>query len=103
MARMIAWLHQFRRLRVRRKKSSHLFQDFRHLACMLLLLRRVFAIVSNCLPMSRKSKPIDRLLSLMSRLRSPRGCPWDREQTHKTIKQNLVEECYEAIDAIEAG
>jgi tetrapyrrole methylase family protein/MazG family protein len=38
----------------------------------------------------------------MARLRSPRGCPWDREQTHASIKQNLVEECYEAVDAIEA-
>lgn len=38
----------------------------------------------------------------MARLRSPRGCPWDREQTHASIKQNLVEECYEAVDAIDA-
>src|SRR5438046_741720 len=48
-------------------------------------------------------KPIDRLLRIMTRLRSPRGCPWDREQTHRSIKQNLIEECYEAVDAIESG
>jgi tetrapyrrole methylase family protein/MazG family protein len=47
-------------------------------------------------------KPIDRLLRIMARLRSRRGCPWDREQTHASIKQNLIEECYEAVEAIEA-
>lgn len=52
--------------------------------------------------MSSKQKTIDRLLQIMARLRSPRGCPWDREQTHSSIKQNLVEECYEAVDAIES-
>ncbi len=52
--------------------------------------------------MARRKKTIDELLQIMARLRSPRGCPWDREQTHESIKQNLVEECYEAVDAIEA-
>jgi tetrapyrrole methylase family protein/MazG family protein len=54
------------------------------------------------LTMPRRQKPIEELLSIMARLRSPRGCPWDREQTHSSIKQNLVEECYEAVDAIES-
>jgi tetrapyrrole methylase family protein/MazG family protein len=53
--------------------------------------------------MSPKPKSIDRLLEIMARLRSPRGCPWDREQTHRSIKQNLIEECYEVVDAIETG
>ena len=35
-------------------------------------------------------------------LRSPDGCPWDKEQTHKCISGNMVEEAYEAVDAIEA-
>lgn len=35
-------------------------------------------------------------------LRSPDGCPWDKEQTHKSISGNMVEEAYEAVDAIEA-
>lgn len=41
-----------------------------------------------------------RAAALMRRLRQPDGCPWDREQTHDSIISNLVEECYEAIDAI---
>ena len=34
-------------------------------------------------------------------LLSPGGCPWDREQTHESLKRNLIEECYELIEAIE--
>ncbi|MDR0346815.1 MAG: nucleoside triphosphate pyrophosphohydrolase [Coriobacteriales bacterium] len=37
----------------------------------------------------------------IERLRSPGGCPWDREQTHASIARNMAEEAYEAIDAIE--
>ncbi len=39
----------------------------------------------------------------MARLRSPRGCPWDREQSHLTLRRHAIEEVYELIDAIEAG
>ena len=39
----------------------------------------------------------------MARLRAPGGCPWDREQTHKSIKHNVIEEAYEVLDAIETG
>jgi tetrapyrrole methylase family protein/MazG family protein len=44
-----------------------------------------------------------RLVEIMSRLRSPEGCPWDREQTHQTLKKDLVEETYETVDAIDSG
>jgi len=44
---------------------------------------------------------IDDLLEIMRILRSPEGCPWDREQTHATIKKNMIEEAYEAVEAIE--
>ncbi len=44
----------------------------------------------------------DRLVRTMWRLRQPDGCPWDREQTHHSITKNMVEEAYEAVDAIEA-
>lgn len=47
--------------------------------------------------------PVDRLRNIVARLRSPEGCPWDREQTHESLKPHLVEECYELIDAIDAG
>ena len=46
---------------------------------------------------------MDRLLELMSTLRSPEGCPWDREQDLTSLKRFLIEEAYEVIDAIEAG
>jgi uncharacterized protein YabN with tetrapyrrole methylase and pyrophosphatase domain len=52
----------------------------------------------------RKKKPaIDELLRVMARLRSPTGCPWDREQNHLTLRYHAVEEVYELMDAIEAG
>jgi MazG family protein len=51
-----------------------------------------------------KRKPaIEDLLKVMARLRSPTGCPWDREQSHMTLRRHAVEEVYELIDAIEAG
>lgn len=45
-----------------------------------------------------------RLLEIMARLRNPKGgCPWDLEQTIESIKANMLEEAYEALDAIESG
>ena len=44
---------------------------------------------------------IDRLKQIVQRLRSPDGCPWDREQTHQSLKPHVIEECYELIDAID--
>lgn len=44
----------------------------------------------------------DRLVRTMWRLRQPDGCPWDREQTHRSITKNMVEEAYEAVEAIES-
>ena len=43
------------------------------------------------------------LVELMAKLRSPDGCPWDREQTPQTIKQYILEEACEVIDALESG
>ena len=42
----------------------------------------------------------ERLVDIMARLRAPDGCPWDREQTHETLKPYLIEEAYEVLDAI---
>ncbi|WP_142106389.1 MazG family protein [Pseudonocardia cypriaca] len=42
-------------------------------------------------------------VAVMDRLRSPGGCPWDAEQTHESLLQYLVEECYELYQAIEDG
>ena len=50
-----------------------------------------------------KKKPaIEDLLRVMAKLRSPNGCPWDREQTHMTLRRHAIEEVYELVDAIEA-
>jgi len=50
----------------------------------------------------KRTKPINDLLLIMARLRSPTGCPWDREQDHLSLRFHAVEEVYELIDAIEA-
>jgi XTP/dITP diphosphohydrolase len=50
-----------------------------------------------------KGTAINDLLRIMARLRAPNGCPWDREQDHKTLRWHAVEEVYELIDAIETG
>jgi MazG family protein len=49
-----------------------------------------------------KKSAIQDLLKVMARLRSPTGCPWDREQSHMTLRRHAIEEVYELIDAIEA-
>ncbi len=43
------------------------------------------------------------LMDIVERLRAPGGCPWDREQTHESLKRNLVEEAYETMEAIDEG
>ena len=43
------------------------------------------------------------LIDIVARLRGPGGCPWDAEQTHESLKRNLLEECYETLEAIDAG
>ncbi len=49
----------------------------------------------------KKNSAINDLLKVMARLRSPTGCPWDREQDHMTLRRHAIEEVYELIDAIE--
>ena len=64
------------------------------------------AAAKKPLPASRKkgTDPVARLLEIMARLRRPKdGCPWDLEQTLDTIKPHLIEEAYEALDAMESG
>ena len=53
--------------------------------------------------MKKKKSGIEQLLEVMARLRAPDGCPWDREQDHRTLRWHAVEEVYELMDAIEAG
>jgi MazG family protein len=44
-----------------------------------------------------------KLVALQARLRSANGCPWDREQTHESLRKYLIEEAYEVLDALESG
>ncbi len=54
--------------------------------------------------MSQESdRKFSRLLEIMALLRSEQGCPWDREQTHESLRQHLLEEAYEVIEAIDEG
>ncbi|MFH0703014.1 MAG: nucleoside triphosphate pyrophosphohydrolase [bacterium] len=50
-----------------------------------------------------KLENLNKLIETVKKLRSPDGCPWDKEQTHKSLRENLIQETYEAIDAIENG
>jgi MazG family protein len=43
------------------------------------------------------------LVALQARLRAPNGCPWDRQQTHDTLRPYLIEEAYEVLDALDQG
>ena len=52
--------------------------------------------------MKKNPSAIDDLLRVMARLRAPKGCPWDREQDHMTLRWHAVEEVYELLDAIES-
>jgi uncharacterized protein YabN with tetrapyrrole methylase and pyrophosphatase domain len=53
--------------------------------------------------MNKNGPSINHLLRVMARLRSPGGCPWDREQDHMSLRLHAIEEVYELMDAIEAG
>ena len=57
-------------------------------------------------PNSQTAAPnprLDELVALLAQLRAPGGCAWDREQTHASLVQYLIEETHELVDAIEAG
>jgi tetrapyrrole methylase family protein/MazG family protein len=50
-----------------------------------------------------RADALERLVQVVDRLLGPGGCPWDRAQTHESLKQYLLEEAYELIDAIDSG
>ena len=50
-----------------------------------------------------KKYTFEELLNIVEKLRMPGGCPWDMEQTHESIKHNIIEEGYELIEALEGG
>ena len=55
------------------------------------------------LPPANRRAGLGSLAGIMTRLRAPDGCPWDREQTAESLKRYFIEETYEVIDAIDAG
>jgi MazG family protein len=55
------------------------------------------------MPEPRALAALGRLLDVMARLRGPQGCPWDREQTHASLRPYALEEAYEVVDAIDRG
>jgi MazG family protein len=48
-------------------------------------------------------KWFEKLVALQARLRGPNGCPWDREQSHESLRKFLIEETYEVLEAMESG
>src|SRR5262245_35303198 len=52
---------------------------------------------------ARAGASLARLVRIMDTLRAPHGCPWDRKQTHQTLRPFLLEETYEALEAIDRG
>jgi MazG family protein len=59
------------------------------------------------IPLTRRDKLAGewfaKLVALQARLRAPNGCPWDREQTHQSLRKFLIEETYEVLDAMESS
>lgn len=53
--------------------------------------------------MSEPGDGLRALITVMDRLRSPGGCPWDARQTHRSLAEYLIEESYETVEAIESG
>ena len=53
--------------------------------------------------LQKKEYNADDLVTIVEILRAPGGCPWDREQTHRSIRSDLIEETYEVIEAIDKG
>jgi len=53
--------------------------------------------------MDDRRPTFEELVAIMARLRAPGGCPWDREQTHRSLRPFLLEETYETLEAIDAG
>ena len=51
----------------------------------------------------RKREQFATLVNIIAKLRAPDGCPWDRKQTHASLRENLLEECYEVLHALDEG
>src|SRR5579863_3810747 len=54
-------------------------------------------------PLLSAGEWFEKLAAVQARLRAPDGCPWDREQTHASLRTYLIEEAYEVLEALESG
>lgn len=52
---------------------------------------------------SEDMRNFDNFKGIIARLRGPDGCPWDKEQTHQSLRENLLSECYEVLEALDSG
>ncbi len=55
------------------------------------------------MPLPQDLSQFDSLVEIIARLRAPDGCPWDRKQTHASLRENLLAECYEVLEALDEG
>jgi tetrapyrrole methylase family protein/MazG family protein len=55
------------------------------------------------LPLKKDLNKFDTLVEIIARLRGPNGCPWDKEQTHASLRANLLAETYEVLEALDKG
>ena len=60
-------------------------------------------MIAVLIPTLSEGTAFERFQEIVAHLRAPDGCPWDREQTHLTLRKHLIEESYEALDAIDSG
>lgn len=60
-------------------------------------------ILAVLIPQLPRGSSFEQFQEIVAHLRAPDGCPWDREQTHLTLRKHLIEESYEALDALDSG
>jgi len=65
--------------------------------------QHIAALTAALYPPLDQHTSLEEFQDLIAHLRAPEGCPWDREQTHQSLRRNLIEEAYEVIDAIDAS
>jgi len=71
--------------------------------CPLASLRSAQAVYIPPLDILQAVREADALIAIAARLRAPGGCPWDRSQTHESLKPYLIEESYEVLEALDHG
>jgi tetrapyrrole methylase family protein/MazG family protein len=55
------------------------------------------------LPVPEDLSKFDTFVEIIARLRGPNGCPWDKEQTHQSLRESLLSECYEVLEALDSS